>query len=156
MDLQAIYVKTAKGQEELATRAFKLPSRVRNLLVMVDGVSSGEKIVETTAGLGNSAEFFSLLVKGGFIAAAGNNAAVSQHSATGTSAPGKELVRNVSHLVTDILGPAGDSLTVRLEESRSHEEFARQVELCREVIESSAGKKKGEEFRAAVASLMSA
>jgi hypothetical protein len=47
MDLQAIYVKTAKGQEALATRAYKLPSRVRNLPVMVDGMATGEHLVET-------------------------------------------------------------------------------------------------------------
>lgn len=152
MDLRAIYVKTAKGQEELATRVFKLPTRVRNLLVMVDGTVTGQQIVETTAVLGNSAEFFALLVEEGFIAAAAP-AAGSAQSNPETNAPHKDIVRSVSRLVTDILGPAGDSLTVRLEKSRSLEEFAQLVEQCREVIENSVGKKKADQFLAAVVAL---
>jgi hypothetical protein len=148
MDLQAIYVKTAKGQEELATRAYKLPSRVRNLLVMVDGMATGEHLVETTAILGNSADFFSLLLEEGFIEPLGP--ASTQATGKPAPAPNKELVHFVSRLVTDLLGPAGDSLTLRLEKAGSLEEFAKHAEHCREVVENAVGKKKGDQFWAAV------
>lgn len=154
MDLQAIYVKTAKGQEELATRAYKLPSRVRNLLVMVDGTLTGEHIVETTAVLGNSAAFFSLLVDEGFIAPA--TAPATGKSAAGPNPPPKELVHFVSHLVTDLLGPGGDSLTLRLEKAQNIEEFAKHVEQARDVIENAVGKNKGDKFWNAVMEKLSA
>jgi hypothetical protein len=142
MDMQAIYVKTAKGQEEVATRAFQLPSRVRSLLVMVDGKNSGEQLVANTAALGDSAAFFSMLVEGGFI-----EAVAAASPATGNvKVPPRELVRKVCHLVSDILGPAGDSLTLKLEKAASLEEFASHVEQCRDVISNAAGKKKGEQF----------
>jgi hypothetical protein len=154
MDLQAIYVKTTKGQEELATRAYKLPSRVRNLLVMVDGAVTGEQIVETTVGLGNSAAFFSLLVDEGFVEAI--DPALIQASGKSATAPNKELVQFVSHLVTDLLGPTGDSLTLRLEKAGSIEEFSKHAEHCREVVENAVGKKKGDQFWAVVVEKISA
>jgi len=157
MDLQAIYVKTAKGQEELATRAYKLPSRVRNLLVMVDGMATGEHLVETTAILGNSAAFFSLLVEEGFIETLGlTSTQAAGKSAPAPNAPNKELVHFVSHLVTDLLGPTGDSLTLRLEKAGSLEEFAKHAEHCREVVENAVGKKKGDQFWAVVVEKLSA
>lgn len=146
MDMQAIYVKTAKGQEEIATRAFQLPSRVRSLLVMVDGKNSGEQLVANTAALGDSAAFFSMLIEGGFIEAVAVSSPAASAPAEQVKAPPKELVRKVSRMVTDILGPAGDSLTLRLEKAASQEEFAKHVEQCRIVIDNAAGKKKGDLF----------
>ncbi|MFZ2162328.1 MAG: hypothetical protein WAW02_08940 [Sideroxyarcus sp.] len=157
MDLQAIYVKTAKGQEELATRACKLPSRVRNLLVMVDGTATGAHIVETTAVLGDSAAFFSLLVDEGFIAVnASAPSRVPEESAAAGNAPPRELVNFVSRQVTDLLGPAGDSLSLRLEKARSIEEFAKHVEQCRDVVENAVGKNKADQFWNAVMAKLSA
>lgn len=157
MEMQAIYVKTAKGQEEVATRAFQLPSRVRSLLVMVDGKNSGEQLVANTAALGDSAAFFSMLVEGGFIeAVAASSLAATAAPTENVKAPPKELVRKVCHLVTDILGPAGDSLTLRLEKAASLEEFAKHVEQCRDVISNAAGKKKGDLFWNTVVELLSA
>lgn len=152
MDLRAIYSKTAKGQEELATRAYKLPSRVRNLLIMVDGTASGEQIVETTSILGNSADFFSLLVEEGFIAPMSSGASVSGGEAV-AGAPSGELVHAVCQLVSELLGPDGDDLAMRLEKTHTLEEFAKQVGACCEVIDAALGKKKGDQFRSAVAAL---
>jgi hypothetical protein len=116
---------------------------VRSLLVMVDGKNSGVQLVANTAALGDSAAFFSMLLEGGFIeAVAGSSTAAAGNVKT----PPKELVRKVCHLVSDILGPAGDSLTLKLEKAASLEEFAKQVEQCRDVISNAAGKKKGEQF----------
>lgn len=151
MNLQAIYVKTAKGQEEVATRAFQLPSRVRTLLVMVDGKTSAEQLVANTAALGDSATFFTMLVEGGFV-----EPVAAPAPAPSVKPPPKELVRAVSRMVTDILGPAGDSLTLRLEKAVSLEEFAKLVEHCRGMIESAAGKKKGDMFWEAVLKQLSA
>ncbi|MDO8990689.1 MAG: hypothetical protein Q7U91_13780 [Sideroxyarcus sp.] len=155
MNLQAVYVKTAKGQEELATRAFKLPSRVRNLLVMVDGMRTGDQVVEMTAVLGDSSAFFSLLVEEGFVEPAASAAPAAEKAVSVSNAPPKALVQGVCRLVTDLLGPAGDSLTLRLEKTRTLEEFAKQVEMCRSVVENAVGKKKGDQFWDAVVAQLS-
>ena len=151
MDLQTIYVKTAKGQEEVATRAFQLPSRVRTLLVMVDGKTDTAQLLANTATLGDSTVFFTMLVEGGFIQPAAASAPVQT-----VKPPPKDLVRAVSWMVTDIMGPGGDSLTLRLEKAASLEEFAKQVEQCRSVIENAVGKKKGDMFWEAVLKQLSA
>lgn len=144
MDLQAVYIKTAKGQQEVATRAFQLPSRVRSLLVMVDGKANAEQLVANTATLGDSSAFFAQLIEGGFIETVASAAVPLPTPKVKT--PPKELVRKVSRLVTDILGPAGDALALRLEKAVSLEEFAKQVEQCRSVIDEAAGKKAGDSF----------
>jgi hypothetical protein len=41
MDVNAIYVKTEKGEEEIRSRAYKLSQRLRTILIMVDGTTTG-------------------------------------------------------------------------------------------------------------------
>lgn len=49
-----IYDKTDKGREEIATRKWQLPSRMRSLLVLIDGKKSDAEIVRSIGGLGLS------------------------------------------------------------------------------------------------------
>ncbi len=51
-----IYDKTDKGREEIATRKYQVPPRLRTLLVMIDGRHSLESLLNNFAGLGLSAE----------------------------------------------------------------------------------------------------
>jgi hypothetical protein len=139
--MQSIYVKTEKGNEEMANRTFHLPSRVRSLLVMVDGKTSAEQLLENTAVLGDSAAFLKMLIEEGFIKI---NASTASESTV--KVPSQQLIHGVSALVLDILGPGGDQLCVRLEQARSMEEFAKQVDQCRTVIENSFGKNKSDKF----------
>ena len=47
-----IYDKTDKGREEIATRKWHLPSRMRSLLVLIDGKKTDADIVQKIGGLG--------------------------------------------------------------------------------------------------------
>ncbi len=47
-----IYDKTDKGREEIATRKWQLPSRMRSLLVLIDGKKTDAEIVQKIGGLG--------------------------------------------------------------------------------------------------------
>jgi hypothetical protein len=51
----SIYDKTAKGREEIATRKYQLATRLRTLLVMVDGHKPEEELLRNVAGLGLTA-----------------------------------------------------------------------------------------------------
>lgn len=62
-----IFDKTDKGREEIATRKHQLPTRLRTLLVMVDGKQSGEDLLKKVASLGLNEESMSELLKNGFI-----------------------------------------------------------------------------------------
>ena len=62
-----IFDKTDKGREEIATRKHQLPTRLRTLLVMVDGKQSDEELLKKVAGLGLTAENMTELLNNGFI-----------------------------------------------------------------------------------------
>jgi hypothetical protein len=62
-----IYDKTDKGREEIATRKWHLPSRMRSLLVLIDGKQSDAQLVKKTGGLGLSEQSLLELNENGFI-----------------------------------------------------------------------------------------
>lgn len=64
----SIYDKTDKGREEINTRQYHLPSRLRSLLVLVDGKTSVETLLKKIAGLGLDLGNIEELEAQGFIA----------------------------------------------------------------------------------------
>ncbi|MES2103253.1 MAG: hypothetical protein V4634_04480 [Pseudomonadota bacterium] len=65
-----IYDKTDKGREEIATRKYQLASRIRTLLVMVDGKQTEDDLLKKVAGLGLSQQNIDELIEQQFIAVA--------------------------------------------------------------------------------------
>jgi hypothetical protein len=63
-----IYDKTEKGHDEIKTRQHHLPSRLRSLLVLVDGKTSVDALLKKIAGLGLNEESIAELLQQGFIA----------------------------------------------------------------------------------------
>lgn len=62
-----IYDKTEKGREEIATRKYQLPPRLRTLLVMIDGRAPLETVLKNISGLGLNGESVNLLVANDYI-----------------------------------------------------------------------------------------
>ncbi|MBC3915876.1 hypothetical protein H8L32_00130 [Undibacterium sp. CY18W] len=62
-----IYDKTEKGREEIATRKHQLASRLRTLLVMVDGKHSTDAIMKKVSGLGLTEQNMQELLEQDFI-----------------------------------------------------------------------------------------
>ena len=62
-----IYDKTEKGLEEIQTRKHHLASRLRSLLVLVDGKTSDEGLLKKVAGLGLDSASLAELLRSGFI-----------------------------------------------------------------------------------------
>ena len=168
MDRQAIYRKTAKGQEEMATRAFRLPARERSLLVLVDGKSTGAQLLAKTGHLGDPDAFLEHLIKDGFVEAVGDGATAPATSAAPRIAPvaspaspapspaprppavpgamPREAINFARRYLIDTLGPDADALTARLEACRDRREAVAQLEKCRDALQSIAGRRKAEEF----------
>lgn len=63
----AVYDKTAKGREEIATRVYRLAPRLRTLLVMVDGKHPIGDLLANVAGLGLNETSVTDLLEEGFI-----------------------------------------------------------------------------------------
>ncbi|HYD60070.1 MAG TPA: hypothetical protein VEC35_06930 [Noviherbaspirillum sp.] len=62
-----IFDKTDKGREEIATRKYHLPSRLRPLLVMIDGKQPAGELLKKVAGLGLNADSLNELLDNEFI-----------------------------------------------------------------------------------------
>jgi hypothetical protein len=63
-----IYDKTDKGREEIATRKYQVPPKLRTLLVMIDGRHPLESLLKNFAVLGLSKDNVDELAQQGFIA----------------------------------------------------------------------------------------
>lgn len=59
--------KSEKGKEELATRKHQLPSKLRPLLVMIDGKQAASDLLKKVAGLGLTEDSLNILLEQGFI-----------------------------------------------------------------------------------------
>lgn len=62
-----VYDKTDKGREEIATRKYQIPARMRTLLVLVDGRRPLESLLSNVAGLGLGAQHVDDLLAQQFI-----------------------------------------------------------------------------------------
>ncbi|MTV37545.1 hypothetical protein [Duganella radicis] len=78
----SIYDKTAKGREEIATRKFQLASRLRALLVLVDGHRSEQELLRNVAGLGLTAAALQELQEQGYIVLATSYVSLPEPEAT--------------------------------------------------------------------------
>lgn len=77
MTAQLVFDKTVKGMEELSTRKHGLASRLRSLLVLVDGKSDVQSLVKKVAGLGLGEDSIAELLEQEFIAPHGTAAGPS-------------------------------------------------------------------------------
>jgi hypothetical protein len=76
MDSATKLIKTAKGKEEIEQRRYKLASRLRTLLILVDGSRSVDQLADDGRRLGAPDDALILLMRDGFVApAAGVEAA---------------------------------------------------------------------------------
>ncbi|MBC7453537.1 MAG: hypothetical protein H7335_07490 [Massilia sp.] len=82
-----IYDKTDKGREEIATRKYRVPPKLRTLLVMLDGRRALEPLLQDFAVLGLGEEQVDALLREDFIRLVGGGAAASAAQVTAATAP---------------------------------------------------------------------
>lgn len=64
---QLIYEKTEKGREEITSRKYQLSTKLRTLLVLIDGERSADKLLKEIAPLGLSEQSLKELVEQDYI-----------------------------------------------------------------------------------------
>ncbi len=67
MELKQVYIKTAKGQEEIQQRTYKLSASLRKLLIMVDGHSTAAEMISRLSAMGDVTPALTELETDGFI-----------------------------------------------------------------------------------------
>lgn len=133
MNKNAIYHKSAKGVEAIATRQHGLGPKQRSMLILIDGKKSFDDLAKLSAMLGDTAQLLAELEAGGFIeAAAGAPAAdsaaqpVTAPAPLAAAAPATSLAdakRFAVRKLTDTMGPMAEEICLRIEAARTPAEF---------------------------------
>jgi len=148
MDKDTRYRKTGSGVDAIATRQPGLATRQRSLLILVDGRRTAGELAMLTAAFGDTEELLQALLSQGFIEAVDQVHAVPSGPAPLASAPAPLVAAAAvplakarslaSRRLIDLLGPGASELCVKLEATRTAEEFRgtlRRVEgILREVV----------------------
>lgn len=165
MDLNTVYRKTQKGQEEIAQRTV-LGMRERTLLVMVDGKATVAQLLARAQHMPDPPTLLAKLIDGGFIAAdaaaAPNPAAASAPSQAPAQAQAAPLEQQVMQLtmryaerfLDQVLGPQSEALAEAIGKCKTLPELRTRLEKTRDVIEGMGKKRRAEEFWVAVQALL--
>ncbi|MCE2908932.1 MAG: hypothetical protein O9343_18490 [Burkholderiaceae bacterium] len=115
-----IYRKTAKGLSEIETRANRLPPRLRSALIVVDGKRN---LAELRPLILQPAETLAALAEQGFIEAireaAPPAAAPAPAASDGNASDFEQTRRAAVRALNDLLGPAAESLAIKMERARN-------------------------------------
>lgn len=140
MEKSGIYSKTSRGIQEISDRALRLPPRLRQLLIMVDGESDVATLTERFDAMDDVPGQLSALEALGLIQT-GTGAA----TAAGDGGL-RELRRNLSRLVIDSLGPNGEALAVKIENAGARDELLGHCRDCQTIVRNMLGKTRAEAF----------
>ncbi|MBE7460756.1 MAG: hypothetical protein HS112_09545 [Zoogloeaceae bacterium] len=162
MDLNSVYKKTQKGQEEMAQRTV-LGMRERTLLVMVDGKTTAADLLARAKHMPDPQGLLAKLIDGGFIAA---EVAAAPAPAPGAAAPAQAVVsaqdqlimknamRYAEHFLDQVLGPDADMLSEAIDRCKTLPELRTRLEKTRDAVAGMGKKRKAEEFWIAVQALL--
>jgi hypothetical protein len=138
----AIYVRTEKGAEEVAHRSQAIPSKVRSLLVLIDGKLTGAQLIDKFSVFPNSAEYLQQLEDGGYIEAqAGAKPAVAAATAAPVASVAaapqaglSDAKRLIVQTLHEALGPDADQLTVKIDTALTAGELRVHAEKYRDML----------------------
>lgn len=157
--MSTVYRKTAKGQAEIETRAFRLLPRLRQALILVDGRRSDDELAQMI--FAEPQATLQALRADGFIevtaeapakvaeptAAAAAAAAPSRKAAPSAASP-DALRRDAVRYLSDQLGPAADGIAMKLERAKTMTELRPLLESASQLLGSFRGPQAAEAFSA--------
>ncbi len=150
MDSRMVYVKTDKGHEEIEKRTYHLNFKHRTALILVDGESAANELLDKIPGDGLM--LLDELLRDGFIAAAqgGASAPVAQEPGPSPADAGAfdldAAKRGAVKVIEALMGPGGESLAVSIERSKTRAEFAQHAQKTRDIVSQMFGARKAAEF----------
>lgn len=156
MDAQAIYRKSEKGAEAIATRGHGVGGKQRMLLILVDGRKSVEDLIKLAAGMGESAQLLQQLAADGLIEPV-PGAVAGKPAAAAVAAAGIDLSRPralATRLLAEQLGPLADELAIRLEAARDLPQFVEAMKKAYSVVREVKGSAAADRFGAEVEAQM--
>lgn len=172
-----IFRKTRKGQDEITTRAHRLAPRARAALILVDGQRNDEELARLIQV--QATETLQTLLDQGFIEVSSEPVVASPVPAAAprlaTQPPPKPIVSETSNpdapstiprsydfrlvqreavrRLTDLLGPAAETLAIRMEGCRDLAGLRPLLIQARDLITAMRGKQAGAEYIAYLSAL---
>lgn len=147
MDKRAVFTKTQKGKDEIETRQYHLPAKLRMALILVDGKSNVALLVEKS-GHPDLIKTLEELTQLGFIQAI--SAGVSPLPAAAATKPqtGAPLKAELIRISRDILGAQADKIVKKIEDSPDTKEalgatLKNCIELVRLIVDEKKSKALG-------------
>lgn len=156
MDAQAIYRKSDKGAEAIATRGHGVGGKLRMLLILVDGKKSTEELIKLAAGMGESVQLLQQLETEGLIEVV-PGAVAAKPAAAAAPPAGAELGKARSlatRLLAEQLGPLADELAIRLEAAKDTPQFVEAMKRAYTVMREVKGQAAADRFGAEVEAQM--
>ena len=161
-----IYAKTELGLSAIKNHTSGLTPRQRSVLIMCDGKRTSDEILKNTAGLGVTAQDLETLVSQQMLVS--NSPAVVQVAAPAVSSANpvpaakpevatdvrrtvspdelKILIRRATKQLEALLGPSCESMSLKLEKSKTYDEYAIKIHDIRRVLVSIRSEKIADEF----------
>jgi hypothetical protein len=149
--MATVFRKTAKGSAEIETRAHRLLPRLRSALILVDGKRTDEDLSRLI--LQDPALTLQTLLEGGFIDAVATVAALPPPAPRAAPAPAapaapsfEQVRRDAVRGMTDLIGPLGEALAMRMEKTRSIDELRPLLTVAVQVIGNTRGRQAAADY----------
>lgn len=148
MDKTDIFIRSAKGEQEIATRVNKLPIKHRSVLIMIDGTTSEQILLAKISGMFDGKIIVSDLETHGFI----ERKAGPKPALQAAEVKAQPLNTNAKQYMIDymykVLGPEADTFVGRIEKCKTNSDLAGLIDSCRDTIRGLGKQNKAEEFEA--------
>lgn len=155
--MASIHIKTAKGAEEVTTRAHRLTPRQRSLLILVNGQRSDAELRQA---LGDALdETLASLLQGGFVERSATATATATPAAPAPArAPAaapkpssddaalRQRKRQAANALIDVVGPMGEALAMRMERAASTAELDALIETAVTTITNTRGARAAQDY----------
>ncbi|MBL8396512.1 MAG: hypothetical protein JNK99_17500 [Candidatus Accumulibacter sp.] len=151
MKMSSVFVKTPKGLDEISTRANHLPSRVRAMLIMIDGHRTGNELVTLSSSTSEGKRQIASLLSGGFIqvqSVAGSATAAAAIDPQPSSAEEDiSLAKSyAARSLRELLGAESATLVAEIEQVRTIAELQQYVGRLRAALRAAPDQTKAKQF----------
>lgn len=146
--MPSLYRKTAKGSAEIETRAHRLPPRLRSALILVDGKRSDVQLHPLIPQ--QPEQTLQALLEQGFIEAVAPAPPPPSPREQPSPSPADfaQQRRDAVRLLSQALGPAADTLAIRMERARTAAELRPLLAAAVQAIGTMRGRAAAEDYAA--------
>lgn len=150
MDKRVVFTKTQKGKDEIETRRYHLPAKLRMALILVDGKSNVALLVEKT-GHSDLIQTLEELTQLGFIQSVSSGAGLSALPVAAKPQDSAHLKAELIRISRDILGTQADKIVKKIEDSPDTKEalgatLKNCIELVRLIVDEKKSKALGVKY----------